>query len=61
MDKKRIIEQLVQMLSDSRYFNGSHYNMLGELCEKFGSSEADMLELYSEAQQVWKEQQDKKM
>ena len=60
MDNKQIIDYLVELLNDSRYYNGSHYNMLKELCEKFATSEAEMLELYRQTQQIWKEQQEKR-
>ena len=55
MDKKEIIEYLIKLLEDDRYFNGSHYNMLNELSEKFAVSSSEMLELYRQAQNIWKE------
>lgn len=57
MDKTEIIRYLLNLIDDTRYFNGSHYNMLNELSTKFDLPPAEMLELYRHAQQIWKDKE----
>ncbi|MBN2063366.1 MAG: hypothetical protein JW745_01090 [Sedimentisphaerales bacterium] len=60
MEKNEIIRYLLKLIDDNRYFNGSHYSMLNELSRKFDLPPADMLELYRQAQQIWKDNEQKK-
>ncbi len=55
MDDGEIIKYLVKLLEDNRLYNGPHYNMLNELCERFDIEPSRLLELYRQAQQIWKE------